>query len=133
MTYSKKNVHAALIEVTNPLKCQEDFSTKWSKYAYTGFPKCVILQHKGMRSEAEGSVSLRSLEPSCGEALLKMVGSEMKDVGEWRLRQGRTKKSAKGLYCKGALRIDKVVEFLVVKKLEPTAKKILRKKKCTKQ
>lgn len=51
-----------------------------------------------------------------------------KNMGGWRFRQARSKKSAAGFYYRKMFRGDGMVECSVLKKLELTAKKIERSK-----
>lgn len=47
MTYSEKNVFAAVTEVSSPSTCQQgDLTTKWNECARTDFPKFVNV-HRG--------------------------------------------------------------------------------------
>lgn len=54
-----------------------------------------------------------------------MLGSRMEDVGERRLRQGRTRESAEGFYSRRVFREEEVVESFVLKELELMAKKLV--------
>lgn len=68
---------------------------------------------------------MESLGPFLEQAVKATVRVRTKGVGERKLRQGKTTKSAEGLNYRTLFRESEVGEFSVLKELEPTAKEMI--------
>lgn len=62
VTYSKISVSVQVIEVTSLSSWQDYLTTKWNEFAWTGFPKIVIVQSGWVGKKAEDFVIVGSLE-----------------------------------------------------------------------
>lgn len=80
-----------------------------------------------VKSEAEGCVTAKSLQPSFEQAVDEMVASAADDdVGERRLGRGRTKMIVDGFYHRRVFREDGVVGCPVLEKPEPNVREMER-------
>lgn len=98
LAYSEKSVFIAGIEIASSPMRQNDFTAKWNTYAWTGFSKYVNVHLDGVEKAARGCVITGSVEHFLQQTMDGMVSNGMEDVGGWRLRQPRTKKSTEGSY-----------------------------------
>lgn len=124
--YSSETVPTVVKEVKRPTTWDEGVTAKRNEYAKMRFPKYMVVHREEKENGAEGRVIAGLLEPYPGQVLDRMVANETKDFGVQRFCTGTRKKCQEVLYYKRLLCEDKVVEYLALKKLEPTGAEMLR-------
>lgn len=86
-----------------------------------------------MRNELKGCVSVRSTEPSRGQALREMVANDMEGVEARRFCQATRKTGLMEYHYRKVFRGDDVLQCSAFEKLEVTTREMLKWKTVSKK
>lgn len=89
------------------------------------------MHRKRLGNEADGCVTVGSLEPFSEQAVEDVKADEMEDVGARRICEGTMKTGLEGFYHRKLFRGDEAVQCPVLKNLELTAAETERREKVS--
>lgn len=96
---------------------QDDITARWSGYAKTGFPTCVLEHREKMAEKANETMTVDCLKPSFMQAMDEMVPSLMDDIGVKRFPQGMTRTVLDVTHCRTVFPAIEKVRCSVLKML----------------